>query len=162
MSQITNKDVVKALFDGARMPIQETPAELGKTVVPVLDGTPDFHRITDKFADFVVSVTTTGSTITTTPTTRDFYLTGAQIAFQADATADSTNVQVTFVQGGVRRVLYYFPKLSLTATSDSIFLNFQDKPIKIDRGTTILGIQAFTVGASKLSVQIFGYEVDIN
>jgi hypothetical protein len=152
MSQITNKDAVKAIFEGARMPIQETPSELGKTCVPVMDMTPDFHRR----CNIVKSAITTG-TLYTTPTDKDFYLCSAYGgAYLVGAGPAETYITVN-IDGPATRVITM--KINGNALTNSETNNSVNPcvPIKIDRGTAIV----LTVSADGYG-GIIGYTVDIN
>jgi hypothetical protein len=159
MSQITNKDAVKAIFDGARMPLQDTPSELGKTCVPVMDMTPRFHRI----SNIVRGGSTTGTNLTiyTVPTTKEFYLCGAMLSVIKDVLAVSATTRMLLTVDGVSYRLIEIPGITLTPQDRSISISIVP-PIKVDFGSTI-SITNSSATANILSTgNIFGYEKEIN
>lgn len=128
---------------------------LGNKIIPVID-------INKPIVNVVVSASTatTGTaTAYTTPTDKDFYLTGAVLSFQADATADNTSVFFTATINGVGTPIVNFRKLTTTATTQAIPITFSE-PIKIDRNTNITYTSAFTVGACARSINLYGYISD--
>lgn len=160
---ITNKDLVKALVDGARLNIQDTPKEIASKVVPILDGTPDFHRIQD--IRHLTKTTSGDGTIFTASTSRDTYLVGYQLSAIKDATADDgagAIASIVTTINGVTRLISSIAGLSLTAGSGQANNDFKF-PMKIDRGATvILSGATFTVGNKQRNAVIYFYEVDIN
>jgi len=160
MSQITNKDAVKAIFEGARMPLQDTPSELGKTCVPVMDMTPNFHRIINIIKSEEVIDATSGI-IYTTPTNKDFYLTNAILTIIKNATSTSVFSSLNIKVDGVIRGIIFIEETTLTAQSAQIVLNL-NFPIKVDRGSDIIIAHGTNVSKIQGSATILGYTVEPN
>lgn len=157
-NQITNKDAIKALIDGAQLPIQDFPNRLASSVVPVLDITPDFHRKIN-IVRTGGSATTGDTTIYTTPATRDFYLCSCFITSSDTATSDNTSILIFATIDGVERAILRHIKLTLVADNNTSTISFPN-PIKIDRGT-VMGVRnSFSVGTSEKVGGIHGFEVE--
>jgi hypothetical protein len=158
MSQITNKDAVKAIFNGARMPIQETPSELGKTCVPVMDMTPNFHRVCNIVRSTLLIAPTT---LYTTPTDRDFYICSAYVQSSAFTDVDASRIITVQIDGQSQILLQTKEQDGITATGNvhtsSLSIN-PIFPIRIDRGTNIV----ITGDGAKGTAGIIGYTVDLN
>lgn len=158
MVQIQNNDAITAIRDGARLSISEGyPQDLGKTVVPVMDMTPEFHRF-----DFPISanpVTTGAVTVLTTLDRRQYYLTGVSMSLVKNATCDIATGQVglTVVIEGVTTTVCAIAVLTLTAEAREKTVIFKD-PIKLDNASIISLTGTFTAGAMSRQVTIYGYE----
>jgi len=159
MIKIQNADAIQAIRAGAKLSISEGfPQELTGQALPVMDMTPNFHR----FANIVRSVqaTTSGtSTLYTTPTDKDFYLTAASLNYEKDVVNDSLLVYLSVVIDGATNNVLRIGKLGTTASKgeSSIALS---PPIKLDRGSQILIGGSFTAGALNKSGSIIGYTVE--
>jgi hypothetical protein len=160
MAQINNSDLIKALIDGARLhaAAEKIPDKIASVVVPVLDVTPSFHRIVN-IVKFNGTSSTGSSIIYTTPTNKDFYLAGAFISANFDATADNVLTRMLVFINSTDIQLLQMNKNSLTAFSGYMNREFTTL-IKIDRGTPITITSAFTVGAGTYSGGICGIEVE--
>jgi hypothetical protein len=102
------------------------------------------------------TATGTSTTIYTTPTDKDFYLTGIQLAMIKDATSTSTSTNIDCQINGTTAVLINIPSFTLTAQtlSENIQYIF---PIKVDRGTA-LRVRNSTGTANITSIgTIYGY-----
>ncbi len=103
------------------------------------------------------TATTTGTTtIFTTPTDRDFFMTGLFLSVQADATADMGSVDISANVDNVNRNLARISHISLTATAREMVRSFAT-PIKIDRGVSITCTKSFSVGSASFSMGIEGF-----
>jgi len=103
------------------------------------------------------SRTTTGnSTIYTTPSDKDFYLTGFYISATADVASDCVLYNFQITVDGVSQRIFSMVKTTLTAFNQTQFVALPI-PIKIDRGTAITIGQSFTVGTSTVASAIYGY-----
>ncbi len=103
--------------------------------------------------------TSGGTTIYTTPLDKDFYLTGIHLSYVKDAACDLATgaIFVSVTIDGVLTSILQLATLITTAQAESEYLNF-DKPLKLDRGTTItLGNNTFAAGACPRAGSIFGY-----
>lgn len=158
MAQIYNTKLISELKEGAKLQQLRDiiPSQLAEKVVPVMEVNPKLLRRTNILRSSSRSTTTNGLTIYTTPTNQDFYLTYAQLNYMTDAAADNTTLRLTCTIDGATRDILTVCKQTLTATSGNIILPLQ-YPIKIDRGTNIQLVMAFTVGASIAYPVIGGY-----
>ena len=108
------------------------------------------------------SSTASGSSITvyTTPSDKDFYLTGLVFTYQKDATcdcADGTHAAIQTTIEGLAIQLIRSTLITLSADSRT-FVNHFTTPVKIDRGVTIIiTVNTFTVGKFVRSATIYGY-----
>lgn len=158
--QIQNPDVGTIARDQAMLTISEgTPNNLQTNVIPVLDVSPDFHRVANIVRQASRSTTGT-STIYTAASDKDTYITTVFLSFCADATADNTFAVVGCTVNGVSssRDLLRIQKLSLTAINQTVVITLP-VPVKVDRGTAITVQTSFSVGSSAISAGITGYEV---
>lgn len=158
MPIIQNLNTIKELQAAAYLTFQDTPRELGRTIVPVLPINPCANRKLD-IVNPAASSTTGSLTLYTTPMDKDFYLVGIQWSIMKDATNDNTSATIAANVGGASKTLFYMTSLTTTARDDSGFVSFQ-RPIKIDRGATILFTTSFTVGALTRSAVIYGYTLE--
>lgn len=159
MPQLKSFDAATALKKSAQLQegVDEIPSEISKTIWPVIDITPRKHRIANIVRDTGRSTTGT-STVYTTPTDQDFFLTSAFVSGTSDATADNTFFAILATIDGVSRNLLKIYKTTLTAASISIPISYIF-PIKIDRGTNISITTSFSVGTSTVEGGITGYTV---
>lgn len=162
MAQINNSELTKSLIDGARLNTgrDKIPDQIAEKVVPILDTTPDFHRLTEFLASDAQTATQAAAVVYTTHATKKTYLTGVYLQNMSNATADNTSISLSVIpKGRARDFILRFMKLTTTAFSQSQFISF-NKPLRLEENTTVLFASAFTVGASVSSIQVYGYEVD--
>lgn len=133
---------------------QHLPVKLATDLVPVVQ----IERKTTIFTN-VVSDTTGLITVYTARPNRDTYITGMILSWASNALADNTYYQVTAVIKGVTRVIALLTKITLTANSNHVYIQFKN-PLKLDRGGAIRHGSVFTVGASQYSTTLYGYEVE--
>lgn len=154
MATINNSDVQKRLIADAKIQIavDAVPKELGKTVVPVLIANPkDNNNI---IRNGVAS--NADATIYTTPSDKNFYLTGAQMSRIKDATSDNTYSYLRCTVNGKTEEIISFAGITLTAQIDNVGISF--KPILLDRGSTIRLIKvASSVGVNVQAGSIIGF-----
>jgi len=155
-----NKDVLDRIIKelGLQSLAEKLPLDLMTTIQPVLISNPE--RIVN-VTRAIFKVTSGASTIFTTPTDRDFFLTYATLNVMADATADSTEYGMDIeLASGLGENVIEMNKLSLTAFQNSEGITF-NPPVKLSRGSPIRIVQSFSVGASVIGGYIGGYTVDI-
>jgi len=105
----------------------------------------------------IVKSATTATTIYTTPTDKDFYLTSLYLSVAKDAAQTGTSASITAIIDGVTVNLLSFISITLTASevADNIVFN---TPIKIDRGTAIATVASnWTSSRSGLT----GYTLEV-
>jgi hypothetical protein len=158
--RIDNFRVGQIATEQCRLNIAEgVPNNLLPNVQPVIDLTPRNHRNTDIIATF--NKTASGSsTVYTTPTDKDFYLCLAGLNISKDATSDNVTCAILATVGGVSKDILRVPMQTLTAIPNSDFERSFNKPVKIDRGTTITVLLSFTVGTITAATHVSGFLSD--
>jgi hypothetical protein len=134
---------------------ENIPSTLSKVIVPIIDVTPQKVTVSE-MVKAVNSTTTGASTVFTTPSDRDFFLTGAAISMATDATADNTNVFLNCVIGGATVQILRLNKITTTAFNGSMVKQFTN-PIKLDKNTAITVSTSFTAGAAAFWGSIEGF-----
>jgi len=129
--------------------------EVLPNIVPVLIIAPYANIVRNNGA------TSSGTiTIFTTPSDRDFYLTGYNITMAKDATSDLNVFELSATVGGSARSFTALALVSLTAQTFSVAQELAP-PVKIDRNTGINLLGAFTVGACSRQGCIYGFTRDV-
>jgi len=134
------------------------PKTIGDKIMPVIEVG---DNIDQRFIIHTNSATSGTITITTTPTDKDFYLTGIEMSYATDATCDMASAQngVIVIIQGVSRVALSFANIALTAQQSDRSITFP-VPILLDRGSLVTMTGTFTVGVAIRGVSISGYSVD--
>lgn len=162
MATIYNSDLTKGMIDNAGLQTSrdKAPTQLAEKVVPVMEVNPKLLRRINVCRD--ASKTTTGATtLYTTPSNIDFFLTNLHLSWAADAANDGISAYISFIdEFGVTRY-FLFQKITLTATqqTNNIALAF---PMKLARGTNIQYGGTFAAGTARFEALIAGYTVDVN
>jgi hypothetical protein len=152
----TQSIVVKNnLIDELRLnPVVDTiPSVVNPTIQPVFE-------VKKKFTNLVrhLNKTTTGaSTILTTSSTQDTYITALVLCHTQDATCDGVLVQILATTEGSQRALMSLRFQTTTANgglNQSVSFPF---PVKLDRNTAVQLSLAFTAGTCASSVCFYGY-----
>jgi hypothetical protein len=160
MATIYNSELSKELIRGARIQVSRDriPTEIAEKVIPVMEVNPRLLRRITISKTSTLSITG-GSTIYTTPTNQDFYITNAVLSMSKDATCDIGlgAFAITYVQDG--EVKYLCPistqPILVDAQTSTFVTSF---PIKVDRGTNILQLnRAYTVGNASRTAIVMGY-----
>lgn len=134
------------------------PRRISEAILPVVEiNTQKITKVTRG------SSTTTGNiTIATTPKDKDFYLYGIQAAYCKNAACDTASgVSYTISAtpfGTTTQSLITFPIITLTAQQDNIWLTLE-KPILLERGTSILFNGSFGAGECVRTATVYGIEV---
>ena len=159
MVDIQSKEVIDKISDELKIqPSMEIPRELGKNIQLNYDVNP--LRFVNEINIINRTTTASAATVFTTPSDRDFFLTGVTLANVSDATADNTTIALNItLESGVVVSIILLRKLTTTAF-DKVVTNDFTIPIKLLRGSPITFINAFTVGASVSSVITIGYTTD--
>ncbi len=136
--------------------------EVFDKIVPAVNILP-----TISFARNGTSNTSASTTnVLTTPTDKDFYLTGASLSYEKDSTCDTAPgqfIRLAVTIQGVSRSILLLPHISVTASNGSVTLNVGNSlGIKLDRNTNInLILPTFSLGTYTGSMSIFGYTEEI-
>lgn len=134
-------------------------AEVLEYITPTIEIKP-INNIT---RDANVNVSGAGSVIYTTPTDKDFYITGVTFSYTKDVACDTatgkTSILAT-INGTANRPLISLAILTLTAEGKQLSLTFSN-PIKIDRGTNItFSNTTYAAGSMVRVCNIYGYTIE--
>jgi len=159
MAKIERREAIQKLIDGLRLDVgrEVVPTELAQQIVATFD------IGEDKDINIVSSgsASATGTiTVFTTPTDQDFYLFGASVSYDKDATADNTSIRMIVTpRGKATSDIINILNITLTARQDNLVVEFE-KGILLDRSSTITLTGDFTVGALSRAANIWGYQSD--
>jgi len=161
MARINRGEILKKIVEelGLQPGAENAPRDVANTIVGTFDVMPED---TSRIARGAIRSTTGATTLLTTPTDRDFFMTGATLGMQSDATADNTFCVLTatpFDSNASSNILL-LPKITLTAFSGATQTSFVP-PLKLARGSVISMSHTFTVGASNISGTVTGYNKEI-
>ncbi len=159
MVDTQSKEVIDKMSDELKIqPSMALPRTLVNNIQPTFEVGLD--RINTEVRS-ATTVTTGSTTIFTTPTGRNFFLTSAFLSMDDNATSDGTvcNLTVTMPSGAAANLIRLH-KITLTATSKELSNSYPPKGILLARGSGIVMTHTFTVGASTLSAGITGYTTD--
>lgn len=108
-----------------------------------------------------VRATTGTSTVYTTPTDKDFYVTAIALGLTKDVTCDAATgrLQLSATIDGSAQVLISIPFLTLTVMDENVSLTLPF-PVKIDRNTNITHSLTFTAGAASFTGTVIGFTID--
>lgn len=161
MAQIQNSSIVQGATKGLQIDTARQPSP----IISEDKVQPIFSVTANRYCQITRGASSTGtgaSTIFTTATDRDFFLTGASLSFSKDATCDlasGSNVNLNVVVDGATRQILILSNLTLTAQDKqlSIALN---PPVKLDRGAVVqISSTSFTVGNLVKVATIQGFEL---
>ena len=157
-----NSTLTKEIIEVGRLQQQKDsiPSEFSDKILYVADVNPKHARILNLCGNASKS-TTAATTIFTTSSTKDTYLTGIGISWTSDATCDSTQYYVDCVLDGQSSVtvLMLLLKQPLTAGNGVQYIEFA-YPIKLAKGTTVRHGTTFTVGTTTMNMSFRGFTVD--
>lgn len=155
-----NKQIVTTAIDELKLnPLTDA---IPRQVIPTIQPTFELKR---RYANIVKTGTRTSSgsaTVYTTPSDKDFYLTGVQMSWSKDVTNDGTtaSLQVTIDGDSTASNILRLYGQSVTANQIAETMSFL-YPIKLARNSTITINQTYTAGASSLASTITGYTEDV-
>jgi hypothetical protein len=132
---LKNNEVSKSIYQALNL---DSSDEAPNTAVNLLSPTIEVNPILVKFPDVCLYTTGTGTqTIYTTPTDRDFYLTGAWISAVNGGANTGLLTIIEATINGTNRIILGVALIFQVANGQSSTMNFTH-PIKVDRGTAIL------------------------
>lgn len=102
------------------------------------------------------STATAALTAFTTPSDKDYFLTGLTLGITKDAACDNSTVQVAVTVAGVQTIIVDVPTQTLTAQSTQVPVMF-NPPIRLDRNQPIQVFGTFTVGTMRKNLCLYGY-----
>jgi len=151
---------VNAIRNGAKLSISEGfPQNLLPNIQPVMDMTPAFHRTTNLIQQRALNTSSGASTIFTTSTEHDTYITGFSISLVKDATNDTASGAFTLsaTVDSVVTILGSLAVLTLAAQDQTLSVTLKH-PVKISKGTALtMGSLTYTAGTCSRSMVVYGY-----
>lgn len=138
-------------------PSSMLPNSLSNSIQPTLDLKPFSSNIVKQ--GVIISAGSTTTTLYTTSTTKDFYITGACLSVIKDVTNPSVAEWIQCYIGGALIPIIYISSLALTAQSESNTISFP-YPIKVDRNTVIELKATNTTASITLTGVIYGIETE--
>ena len=147
--------------DANRLLNSKAGDQLGAEVAPIIQPTIELRRYSNIVRSGSSTASSSTASIFTTPSDKDFYLTGATFSLQKDATSDNTSafLRVT-IDGSTTRNIIQMDTLTTTAVSKDMAVSFPF-PIKLDRSTNVIIGATYTVGSLVRNATIFGYTVEV-
>ena len=157
MAQINNSESIKRMLDdgGIQTAHDQVPTQLASKVVPVLVA--NAQKVVNVVQD-ATSTTTGATTIYTTPTDRDFFLTGVFLSNASSALQDGTLIEYSIYVGGSKEKIIRLRKLTLVAYTGTAQRDLS-VPIKLDRGSIVELSHTFSAGTSTTSASLTGYTI---
>lgn len=163
MAKIHSSDLNQEIRDGAKIQaLEKAPSELAEKVVPVLETNPkllkEIHICKSAFVGNTLS-----TTIYTTPSNKDFFLVGFDIALSQDATSINSAARLTATLPSNEAVsmgrIVVNPGSILTSITSN--QNFGNHPMKLARNSTInMVVSDVSAGNTRIGAVIYGYELD--
>lgn len=158
--QVQNPEVTDIIRRSTRLTLAEAPpSNLASDIRAVIDVTPRFHKlITTTSAESTTSGTIT---VMTASSSRQTFITGFCISYVKNSTCDISSGSMLFscVQNGATIRLARVAILTLRDAQDNFIVTF-DRPLLVDKGTTVTLTGTFTVGAMSRCVTLYYYEQD--
>lgn len=151
-----NREVTNRISDELKVTANVISTKVNDNIQPVISVNQE--RYVDIIRDAERSATGSGS-LYTTPTDKDFYLTGVWLSNQSTVVCDNVYIEIYCYIGTAPRRLIRLVKPSVTAFSDAKFVSFPT-PIKVTRGTSIDINSVFSAGASVSYGILYGYTVE--
>jgi len=161
MVDIQSKEVIDKISDELKIqPSLMIPRGLAKDIQLTYEVNPARPII----KTFRQSVATSGSnSIAPSPSVGNkiFHVTGVTLNMQENATSDNirTHVSATALGGGTI-VLAELNKLTTTATTREIYVDYSNNPVPIAQGTNITLNNSFSAGAANKGALVIGYFAD--
>jgi len=100
------------------------------------------------------------NTIYTTPADKDFYLTGAVLAYIKDVTSTATLFRYRVFVNELQKEIITLPAITLTPGCESVAIEL-NPPLKLDRNTTVVCTTDSTVANVKVSGNVIGYTEEV-
>lgn len=160
--EIQSKDLKTAIIESTKInpSVNKIPSTLSPVIAPVIDVNPNHNRISNIVkANRLLNATSL--TLYTTPTDKDFFVTGIQMSIAKDATATATvmRINATNFEDGSLISLARIDGFTLTAQTLTTQQSYPT-PIKLSRGSTITINSDTGVANVVVTAVLTGYTVD--
>lgn len=160
MSQIKRTDVIQEIVNTLGLgSMDKVPNKMFESVMPVIDLNPNHNRIVN-IVRAANLLNATSTTIFTTPTGKDFFLTGACLSFIKDVTSTSTTstIEIKTEDGTVVNIIR-LASLTLTVQDQAVSISLPF-PIKLFRNSVITLRNDTGIANIATSGSIWGYTVE--
>lgn len=165
MTNVNNPQTIRELVQAANLQVgfDEIPSKLASSIVPVIDINSKNFRICDIVVNAQASTAGT-TTIYTTPSNKDFYLTAIIVTSSPAVPTGMTLSADRGIKGVVNnQTTTLVPGCIGVSNSFTTIPSQQfNYPIKLDRNTAITHLTDYTGGAVYISYTIVGYSVENN
>lgn len=152
-----NSDTLKEMREAFGV---QTATDKTVSPIPVVDVNPKNLRRAN-IASGTSSAATGNFTVYTTPSDKDFFLTGVQMQYMKDATADNTTVAITATEDSGATITLITTR-TITTTAYTAAINRElVPPIKLKRNSNVIMSGTFTVGALTRAACVSGYTVEV-
>ena len=158
MAKIYNSELFRELTQGGKIQtsIDRIPSELAEKVVPVMEVNPKLLKELNIIKN-TEAFNTTSATIYTTPSDKDFYLTGYALSVTKDAGSTSQKSWISCTINGATTIIVRIETINGQIDSGNLSHTFL-YPIKIDKNTTITVNNSTAVASIQANATIYGYE----
>ena len=155
MARIQNTDVVKRITDKCKIDasVEGEANNVNLSVQPIISAEP--HSIVLGGSTRTSSGATT---LTTTSTQKDTYITSFTLALSADSGDTNALTYLRVIIGGKNWEIGYLRQAGSNPTTANYTLSLPF-PLKIDKGSTILHSHTTTAGNSASTSCVIGFEV---
>jgi len=155
-----SRQLRRVFSDGAKIQELEVPNKIAESIVPVLDVTPNFHRLSRPLTTLTSLSNALSAIVYNCSTVNETYLTGATLSYIKDATATSTSIGLSIIDDETNGVnaLIRVRGITLTAQNGVVSWN-TNYPIRLKKGSTITITSDTNVANVVASVTLQGYEV---
>lgn len=157
---MVNSQITQDIINNLKLDLQ---VDKIPSVIPVIN-----VSLRNKPIDIIESAihnNATTTTLYTTPTKNDFYLTFAALMYKASSDAsNATSHSLSVVINGTRKNLLILANTANlgTVTCSPVTFNAGNNPIKIDKGTTITIVSSGASANDKLAGSIAGFIDTVN
>ncbi len=135
MTKHYNNDVSKQFYDVLKVK-ESSIDEIDEVIQPSFETNPKIVK--DGLTIYATGTNSLATTLLTSSANQDLYITGASISVIKDITSTSTASTITCTKNGASMTLISIGGITLTPQSETMSVIFTH-PIKIDRGTSIVG-----------------------
>tara|TARA_Y100000310_G_C20676941_1_gene813641 strand:+ start:2217 stop:2702 length:486 start_codon:yes stop_codon:yes gene_type:complete len=157
MVEIQNSKIVDSISEKVKESnLNLIPRQLANSVQAVIDVG---RNIDQHFIESTKSTSSGSTTIVSTPTNKDFYLTSCSLGLIKDAASDNVAADLRATVNGTVEFLLQIVGITLTAQETHLTVSFPE-PIKLDRGTAIKIQGTATAGNFHKTGTITGYTID--
>ena len=151
------REAIKRLLN-LEMYTDKVPAEIEDRLQLVLDVSPFKNKISNINVSGAAT-NSTSTTLLTTATDKDTYVTAVSLSIIKDVTATSVFSGINVVINGAVIYLTRIPGITLTVQQDSMSVSFP-YPIKLDRGTGITLANSTNVANVSSYATVSGFTID--